>query len=129
METRDRNVAVLLAAAAIAAADDQIDEHEADLLEGLALRAGVTPSDIAAEIQRARLDPARFRADEIEAAFSMHSWNAEHVLAMLYQAAAADGRVVDEEKELLQGFAAKLGLSRGQAKAVIKRIRKAYERG
>ena len=98
-------VEVLRACCCVAGADGKCSGPEANLLQRMAKEIGVGQASLGAMIDRAENDKSFY-----EQHFKILKAEPSQALAILFQVAAADGVLVDEEVNILQGLANNLGV-------------------
>lgn len=93
-------VEVLRACCCIAGADQECSEREFQLLQRMAKEIGVGQASLQAMIDRAESDPAFHKQH-----FQILKAEPSQALAILFQVAAADGKLLPEEIAMLQSLA------------------------
>ena len=98
-------VEVLRACCCVAGADGKCSEAEMALLQRMAKEIGVGQASLEAMINRGESDESFYQQH-----FQILKAEPSQALAILFQVAGADGVLVDDEVEVLNGLANNLGV-------------------
>jgi len=98
-----QRVELLRAACCVAAADGEVSEHEFALLRQLASEVGVGKASFQAMVDRALRDPEFSRSQ-----FVFFNENRGDCIAALMQIAVSNGRISEDEENVLRILAANL---------------------
>jgi uncharacterized tellurite resistance protein B-like protein len=100
-----QKVEILKAACCVAGVDRTIDDNELPLLQKIAKEVGVGRASLSAMIRRASED-ANFHQGQ----FQVLKENPRACMAVIVEVARGDGKINDQELQILQSLAANLNL-------------------
>lgn len=118
------DVDILRAACCVAGINGEVTDHQREALRALARRVGVGAASLQAMIDRALADKRFF-----EEQFDYEQKDPEGVLVTLWKVAAIDGRVSQDERELLTRFAQKLRVAEDRMQELIEQAKQALQQG
>jgi uncharacterized membrane protein YebE (DUF533 family) len=110
---------ILRAAICVAGIDGVVDDTERHWIEKLAAKIGVGDRSLEKLIQQAETDPDFYKVQ-------LNTLQADPVLVVkaLFGIAAADGVLMEQERVIIQHFAAKLGMTQSDFEKALATIEK-----
>lgn len=98
-----QKVEILRAACCVAGIDGNVDDNELTLIAKMAREVGVGKASLAAMVQRASTDPEFHKSQ-----FQILNENPQQCLATVLRVALADGKVTDDESQVLRSLSENL---------------------
>jgi tellurite resistance protein len=117
-----KQVETLRAACCVAGLDQNVDDKERQLLQKLADRVGVGTASLEAMISRAEHDH-EFQKEQ----FEIIKTDPDHTVKVLLMVAMADGDIADPERDVIAGFADRLGMELPRYEHLLSTARKHLE--